>query len=160
MRAAGVVTGTCWTDGLCVACAVPKRALHGITGVVALRAPCRCGHRHLLDWLDPSVPLMFLFGGEEEAAEGAGGEGGGGNAPLVGVSRWGNIWWGGARGMRKPLRCWTSLHRYGGGGGVQVRGYQRVGVGKDSRTCNPPDGDEVGAASNLGTATATDCVAM
>ncbi|GLC51750.1 hypothetical protein PLESTB_000543900 [Pleodorina starrii] len=48
----------------------------------------RAGHRELLDWLDPSVPLMFLFGGEdaEGGAAGAGGQGGG-MAALVGVSR-------------------------------------------------------------------------
>ncbi|PNH08723.1 hypothetical protein TSOC_004713 [Tetrabaena socialis] len=38
---------------------------------LAFHVAARCGHRHLLDWLDPSVPLMFLFGGEE-ASEGLG----------------------------------------------------------------------------------------
>ncbi|GFR45057.1 hypothetical protein Agub_g6430 [Astrephomene gubernaculifera] len=61
----------------------------------------RSGHRHLLDWLDPSVPLMFLFGGEEADESGGGQAGGGsgggvegaearrrsGQVPLVGVSR-------------------------------------------------------------------------
>ncbi|EFJ39156.1 hypothetical protein VOLCADRAFT_101298, partial [Volvox carteri f. nagariensis] len=57
----------------------------------------RAGHRHLLDWLDPSIPLMFLLGGEEgeTAAPGGPGEGqqqqqqqgAGGLVALVGVSR-------------------------------------------------------------------------
>ncbi|KAG2447013.1 hypothetical protein HYH02_008166 [Chlamydomonas schloesseri] len=55
----------------------------------------RCGHRPLLDYLDPSIPLMFLFGGEEEdsgpggggGAGGGGATGGGGGVALVGVSR-------------------------------------------------------------------------
>ncbi|GIM07792.1 hypothetical protein Vretimale_11835 [Volvox reticuliferus] len=45
----------------------------------------RAGHRHLLDWLDPSVPLMFLFGGEEEMRGTSGGHDG--ILALVGVSR-------------------------------------------------------------------------
>ncbi len=35
----------------------------------------RLGHTEMLEWLDPSIPLMFLFAGtEQDAAGGAGGD--------------------------------------------------------------------------------------
>lgn len=40
----------------------------------------RMRHRTLLDWLDPSLPLMFLFGGDEGGDAERGGQ-------VVGVSR-------------------------------------------------------------------------
>lgn len=43
----------------------------------------RARHRPLLDWLDPSVPLMFLFSGDDDT----GSTGAGGSGQLVGVPR-------------------------------------------------------------------------
>ena len=56
------------------------------TARLAYHLAHRYAHTHLFEWLDPSIPLMFLFAGSAPEEGGRGGQGGVSDF-IVGVPR-------------------------------------------------------------------------
>lgn len=57
------------------------------TGRLPYHLALRFGHTQVLEWLDPSIPLMFLLSGSDEPSSAQAGEGRGGLVNVVGVPR-------------------------------------------------------------------------